>query len=930
MAKTKIRWGDTLDDEDALPPSTVKGPDSHGVKVTTEYFKNANGEAIKKVTKVKVVNVEKKVYKVSEERRQWKRFGAAAKETAEDSVTVRHVEDIPFERIRPAKATAQEKKFTDMQAALQSADKHAIVGSLKDVLYKKRMERELLRAKGLLAEAERPPDEDGPGGPKPGGLPAAPKAGSYVPPSVRNRGAGAVMEGPERRQRDENSLRVTNLSEDVTEADLQELFRPFGPISRVFLAIDRTTGENRGFAFVNYHHREDAERAMRTLDGYGYDNLILHVELHAPAMAGREARPSGRRWAAPLSALALLLLAARRGAAAPQQRYVIDPLSWEDVVARPLAGADAGAGGTPLAREAGGANGSALARAASAPPLALPPRAPGAARLARPYNVCVSAWMPMVDCTPGAPQETFTGAPHAVRAAPRARAACTRRAPSCKPLALRALSCEPRAPSCKPPGAAPSCERAGYQVELFRMLASEVGLGDADYALTCLPYGDMLADLADPAGGCSLSAAGVEVSVEHLAAGLKFSWPTYKSGLRVMIHATLQHGSTWAFSEVFHWTVWLALGGTTVAVGLIVGLLEWATPQREGERKKGWQSWLWYSLGKLVHVLTHVGDPGSDASRVVVLGYAFLVLVMVSMYTATSASRITAEKLVHPVHRHEGLGGCRGRAGHAAAARAMHARAERRPPPAPRAACPHARSKADLVGRRVQTWNHYTGSLRAHQGIAADGRRWDGAADFGAMLSALRGGEYEALVLDAPVLEYTAGTNAACDLFVVGEPFETFSLALAFPPGFDDAETYQGALDMLASVYVTTGGTAKCFSSGGGGGHGTGKAIHLNQVSGLWLLHNARKDPTQLTGLKTFIARRASQQGAAPPGGDSGAGGGGGGGGGVSSSHPSAMKMFLGLSTYIDGDDDDDEQRPGAAAPRARRGPPSAEGSAEH
>jgi hypothetical protein len=41
---------------------------------------------------------------------------------------VRHVEDIPFERIRPTKATAQEKKFTDMQAAMQSADKSAIVG----------------------------------------------------------------------------------------------------------------------------------------------------------------------------------------------------------------------------------------------------------------------------------------------------------------------------------------------------------------------------------------------------------------------------------------------------------------------------------------------------------------------------------------------------------------------------------------------------------------------------------------------------------------------------------------------------------------------------------------------------------------------------------------------------------------------------------
>jgi hypothetical protein len=59
--------------------------------------------------------------------------------------------------------------------------------SLKDALYKRRMERELLRANGLLAAAEKPPEEDGPAGPRPAGLPSAPKPGSYVPPSVRNR-----------------------------------------------------------------------------------------------------------------------------------------------------------------------------------------------------------------------------------------------------------------------------------------------------------------------------------------------------------------------------------------------------------------------------------------------------------------------------------------------------------------------------------------------------------------------------------------------------------------------------------------------------------------------------------------------------------------------------------------------------------------------
>jgi len=45
----------------APPPSPTPHPPNHS---TPEYYKNDKGEAIKKVTKVKVVNVEKKVYKV--------------------------------------------------------------------------------------------------------------------------------------------------------------------------------------------------------------------------------------------------------------------------------------------------------------------------------------------------------------------------------------------------------------------------------------------------------------------------------------------------------------------------------------------------------------------------------------------------------------------------------------------------------------------------------------------------------------------------------------------------------------------------------------------------------------------------------------------------------------------------------------------------
>ncbi|KAI7984330.1 Eukaryotic translation initiation factor 3 subunit G [Camellia lanceoleosa] len=85
-----------------------------------------------------------------------------------------------------------------------------------------------------------------------------------------------------RRRTEENSVRVTNLSEDTQKADLHELFRTFGSVSRVYVAVDQKTGMSRGFGFVNFVNKEEAEKAINKLNGYGYDNLILRVEWPAP------------------------------------------------------------------------------------------------------------------------------------------------------------------------------------------------------------------------------------------------------------------------------------------------------------------------------------------------------------------------------------------------------------------------------------------------------------------------------------------------------------------------------------------------------------------------------------------------------------------------------------------------------------------------
>eukprot|EP00449_Zooxanthella_nutricula_P044969 CAMPEP_0198607114 /NCGR_PEP_ID=MMETSP1462-20131121/155234_1 /TAXON_ID=1333877 /ORGANISM="Brandtodinium nutriculum, Strain RCC3387" /LENGTH=495 /DNA_ID=CAMNT_0044338921 /DNA_START=53 /DNA_END=1540 /DNA_ORIENTATION=+ len=135
--------------------------------------------------------------------------------------------------------------------------------------------------------AERPAEPDKPSelrdfaaNLKAGGAPTS----TYVPPSLRGKG-GEDPKGKGKdnfAQQQEASLRITNLSEDCREGDLQDLFGQVGRLQRVYLAKDQTTGLSRGFAFVTYYTREDAQKAINKLHGHGYDNLILQVQFAKP------------------------------------------------------------------------------------------------------------------------------------------------------------------------------------------------------------------------------------------------------------------------------------------------------------------------------------------------------------------------------------------------------------------------------------------------------------------------------------------------------------------------------------------------------------------------------------------------------------------------------------------------------------------------
>jgi len=75
-----------------------------------------------------------------------------------------------------------------------------------------------------------------------------------------------------------NRLYVGNLPFSVDETTLQSLFAQNDrTVAEVKLITDRDTGRPRGFGFVEMGNSEDADKAIRELNGYELDGRALTV-----------------------------------------------------------------------------------------------------------------------------------------------------------------------------------------------------------------------------------------------------------------------------------------------------------------------------------------------------------------------------------------------------------------------------------------------------------------------------------------------------------------------------------------------------------------------------------------------------------------------------------------------------------------------------
>jgi len=86
-----------------------------------------------------------------------------------------------------------------------------------------------------------------------------------------------------------NRLYVGNLAYSIRDDDLQQQFAEFGHVASAKVMMDRDTGRSKGFAFVEMGTDQEAQAAIRGMQGRTIDGRALVVNEARP----REDRPSG-------------------------------------------------------------------------------------------------------------------------------------------------------------------------------------------------------------------------------------------------------------------------------------------------------------------------------------------------------------------------------------------------------------------------------------------------------------------------------------------------------------------------------------------------------------------------------------------------------------------------------------------------------------
>ncbi|OGR18727.1 MAG: RNA-binding protein [Desulfobacterales bacterium GWB2_56_26] len=88
-------------------------------------------------------------------------------------------------------------------------------------------------------------------------------------------------------------LYVGNLSYEISESDLKQMFEEFGKVGSASIIMDKYSGQSKGFGFVEMDSQTEAQSAMEALNGKDVKGRTLIVNEARPRPEGGGGRGPG-------------------------------------------------------------------------------------------------------------------------------------------------------------------------------------------------------------------------------------------------------------------------------------------------------------------------------------------------------------------------------------------------------------------------------------------------------------------------------------------------------------------------------------------------------------------------------------------------------------------------------------------------------------
>jgi ABC-type amino acid transport substrate-binding protein len=189
---------------------------------------------------------------------------------------------------------------------------------------------------------------------------------------------------------------------------------------------------------------------------------------------------------------------------------------------------------------------------------------------------------------------------------------------------------------------------SGISVQLWQWIAADLGV-DTEFRETTVT--GLFDDLA-PGRPLDVSIGALTITPER-EDRVDFTQPFFFSGLGLAVKTAPGTGGLWSWlGRLFIWNFWkivAAIIGSLILVAVLIWLLERKRNPKEfggdGRAHRGIGSALWWSAVTMTTV--GYGDlaPRSPVGRLVAITWMFVSLFLVSWFTASMASVLTAERL---------------------------------------------------------------------------------------------------------------------------------------------------------------------------------------------------------------------------------------------------------------------------------------------